>query len=276
MLYKTFAFKAATDVEGLGPNEFAGYASVFRVVDDYGDMMLPGCFTKTLPAFLVDGFIGGINHDWDNPIGSPADASEDEKGLFFRGKVSETTAGKDALILLRDGVVKKLSIGFRTQGYMKLSEEQATAILGEQGYQEAVTALPYWADGIRAITQVKLYEVSPVTVPANSQADILGVKSSLPAGLPFPAHSDAVRAAVQGFATRTREVLDLRKQSNRTLSAEHRQSILTLADELGAAAEQVRALAADAERKGRAGADESLALRSQFQAVRARLQALGV
>lgn len=273
MLYKTFAFKAA-DIEGLGKDEFAGYGSTFRVVDDYGDMMLSGCFAKTLASFLADGFVGGINHDWDNPIGSPVEAYEDEKGLFLRAKVSDTAAGRDCLTLLRDKVVKKLSIGFRTQGYMKLSEEQAVAILGEQGYQDALAALPYWADGIRAITQVKLYEVSPVTVPANSQADILGVKSSLPAGLPFPQHSEAVRAAVKGFSARTRELCDLRRKDGRSLSDEHRQQVTALADELEAALSEVRSLAVAV--KGRSAADDTLALRSQFQAAKARLQALGV
>ena len=273
MLYKTFAFKAA-DVEGLGQDEFAGYASVFRVVDDYGDMVLPGAFTKTLPAFLEDGFIGNINHDWDNPIGSPVDAYEDEKGLFLRAKVSDTQAGRDCLTLMRDKVVKKLSIGFRTQAYAKLSEEQAVAILGQQGYEDAVAALPYWADGIRALTQLKLYEASPVTVPANGQADILGVKGMLPAGLPYPHHSEAVRAAVKGFSARTRELLDLRQKDGRSLSDEHRQQVLARADELEGALAEVRSLAVAV--KGRSAADDTLALRSQFQAARARLQLLGV
>ncbi|HEU4752056.1 MAG TPA: HK97 family phage prohead protease [Armatimonadota bacterium] len=176
MIYKSFTFKAAP-VEGLGENEFAGYASVFGNVDDYGDIVQRGAFAASLPFFLKDGMICW-QHRLGVPIGKPVEAYEDEKGLFVRGRISDTAAGRDCLTLMRDGVVQKLSIGYETEGYQVLSEEQARVLLGDAGYEAALKALPWWADELRLLTQIKLYEVSPVSFPANDAAEILGVKSA--------------------------------------------------------------------------------------------------
>jgi HK97 family phage prohead protease len=41
---KNFSF----EVKATGDNEFEGYASVFRNVDSYRDIIEPGAFTKTI------------------------------------------------------------------------------------------------------------------------------------------------------------------------------------------------------------------------------------
>ena len=175
MLYKSLNFKAAGD--GLAESEFAGYASTFGNVDDDGDIIQRGAFTLCLNDFQQSGVVCW-QHRMSEPIGKPVECREDEKGLYLKGRISDTERGRDALTLLRDGVVRKMSIGFRIEAYTMLSKEQGVALLGQEAYDAALRALPWWSDGLRLITQIKLYEVSLVTVPANDQADILGVKSA--------------------------------------------------------------------------------------------------
>jgi len=80
-------------------------------VDDsfWPDILAPGCFAQDLAEFLAEGFVSGINHDWDVPIGKPLEARETAEGLFVRASISDTAAGRDVRTLLRDGVVKRLS-----------------------------------------------------------------------------------------------------------------------------------------------------------------------
>jgi HK97 family phage prohead protease len=174
--YKSLDFKAG-GADGLAANEFHGYGSTFRNWDEDGDIIQKGAFELTLPEFLVSGLIL-YQHQMRVPIGKPTVAREDEKGLYLKARISDTSDGRDCLTLMRDGVITKLSIGYRVEAYTMLSKEQGIALLGESDYQAAMASLPWWSDGLRLITQIKLYEISPVSVPANGQADILGVKSA--------------------------------------------------------------------------------------------------
>ena len=166
------AFKAAGD-----GSEFEGYANVFHNIDSTQEIVAPGAFKDALPQFLKDGFIGGLNHDWQSPIGKPLDANEDARGLFVRGKISDTQAGRDHKILLTDGVIKKMSIGYRTAGSTELDAAEVTDYWERNEYEPSARDLERVTAGARLLTKINpLYEVSPVMVPANSLADITGVK----------------------------------------------------------------------------------------------------
>ncbi|MBM3763416.1 MAG: HK97 family phage prohead protease [Acidobacteria bacterium] len=130
---------------------FEGIASVYGNVDSYGDIVEPGAFTKTISE-------RGANvpilwqHDQKQPIGS-GEVFETSKGLAIRGRILDTvTQGREALALLRAGVVKGLSIGYRT---IK-DEWDATR-------------------KVKLLKEIKLYEVSVVTFPANEAATIEAV-----------------------------------------------------------------------------------------------------
>lgn len=131
---------------------FEGYASVFGNVDAYNDIVQKGAFKKT-----IDERVSEIKilwqHDTHQPIGKLIEAKEDQFGLKVKGKISNTEKGKEALQLMKDGVINQLSIGYDT-----VKKE-------------------YNDDGHRLLKEIKLYEVSPVTFAANTAAEILGVKS---------------------------------------------------------------------------------------------------
>ena len=136
---------------------FMGYASTFGNVDEVGDIIEAGAFKKSIKERGPKGS-NQIKVLWqhDQPLGIPLEMYEDEKGLYVEGKVSKTRLGDEALELMKDGVVDKMSIGFSIPK-CKMEWDDKT--------------------GVRMIKEVKLFEFSPVTFPANEQASITGMKS---------------------------------------------------------------------------------------------------
>lgn len=128
-----------------------GYGSIFGNIDSDGDIMAKGCYTKTLQE-------NGSRvkycwqHDIWSPIGSFTMLEEDETGLKFEASVPPTRLGKDALILMKNGVITENSVGF------------------------SIVKADYASDGVRIIREVKLYEISCVTMAANPMALITDAK----------------------------------------------------------------------------------------------------
>lgn len=167
------------DGNGDDGGEFEGLASVFFTVDEspLADIIAPGAFDRDLPFFLAEGFIGGPNHDWDCPIGRPVEARETPEGLYLRARLSNTARAGEVRTLLRDGVLRKLSIGFRALERRRLeSAEDVAAWWAGVGYDPSAEEVRRARNGARLLTRVRLYEVSPVAVPANPRAVITAVK----------------------------------------------------------------------------------------------------
>ena len=150
-----FELKSLDDQTGV----FEGYAAVFGNMDEGGDVVEPGAFAKTLQERGQRVKICW-QHDWREPIGKPLELREDAQGLFVKARLSDTQRGRDALTLLRDGVVDELSFGYET-------------IKSEWGKD---------GDGQRVhlLKELRLYEISPVTVAMNEQARISAVKAAIP------------------------------------------------------------------------------------------------
>lgn len=247
-----FEVKAVKESEdGKCAGEFQGYAAGIHSIDRVGDMILPGAFTADLPRFLKEGVVCW-QHDWMTPIGVPLEASEDEYGLMTRSRISCTTQGKDAMTLIRDGVVKKLSIGYRVQDYewvdraglinylgsANLTEQRRNAIV--QDYDEMEL------DECFLLKKIKLFEYSPVTIPANPHASITGAKSLL-AGLTFKDQLLTALAAVREVKEHAGQIKALRAQDGRRLSVERKSALEEIAGELEEVAGEVRAVTADGE-----------------------------
>ena len=132
---------------------FAGYASVFDVVDNQRDIILRGAFAET-----IRGRVSEIKmlwqHQQDEPIGIFERMFEDARGLYVEGRLLlEVTRAKEAYSLLKEGVIGGLSIGYSPLKY-RLNEKT----------------------GVRMLSVVELWEVSLVTFPANEAAKITVVK----------------------------------------------------------------------------------------------------
>ncbi|MDA1678654.1 phage major capsid protein [Bacillus cereus group sp. TH152-1LC] len=77
---------------------------------------------------------------------------EDERGLYMEATISKTTWGQDAFELIKDGIVKKMSFGFRTL------KDKVTK--GTNGIYE------------RVVHELELTEISAVRFPAYVQSSI--------------------------------------------------------------------------------------------------------
>ena len=195
MEYKSFNF----EVKSTDENMFEGYASVFRNVDSYGDVIEKGAFAKTIQE-RGSRIKVLYQHDPFTPIGKAIHLEEDNHGLYVKAKISQTDEGKKAMTLIRDGVIDQLSIG-----YTVVKDDYDTE------------------NGIRYLKELKLYEFSPVTFAANDQAVITGVKSDdlipyihrlnreLKAGKVL---SDKNRTLVENAIKALQELLDAAEPSN--------------------------------------------------------------
>ena len=161
---KTFSFKI-TNLDFAG-RTVEGYANVFGVTDLVGDIVHPGAFGKTLVE--RGGKIKFLwQHDTTEPLGRIMEMQEDAHGLYMKAIISDTSRGRDALALLRDGAVDSFSIGY-------------DSIKGGTDY----TKDPVTGETVRNLREVKLYEVSLVTIPANELATVTALKQR---------HSDAAK-----------------------------------------------------------------------------------
>jgi HK97 family phage prohead protease len=136
-----------------------GYASTFGNVDSYGDVIAPGAFMKSLAEHKSAGTMPALlwQHNADDPIGVWTDAREDERGLKVSGRLTlDTKRGAEARALVKDGALA-LSIGFQTRD--SASE-----------------------NGRRILKDIKLWEISLVTFPANEMARITAIKNAIAAG----------------------------------------------------------------------------------------------
>lgn len=143
-------FKA---VEEKGNLYIEAYALTFNVEDAYKDIILPGASIKTISGASGKRIKFCLQHDIEDVIGKIEELKEDGTGLWMRAKISNTTKGKDTAILINDGAINELSIGFRTI----LSEINETT-------------------GIRYLKEIELYEVSLVTRAANPNAKIVSTE----------------------------------------------------------------------------------------------------
>jgi HK97 family phage prohead protease len=143
---------------------FTGYGSVWDVIDSYGDVVIKGAFANSLsqkmntpqwPKMLWQ-------HDTRQPIGTWTTLREDGTGLFCEGKlVLEVARAAEAHALLKAGALSGLSIGY-------------DLVPGGYEYDQKRDAY--------VLKQLDLWEVSPVTFPANEAAQVDTVKAALDGG----------------------------------------------------------------------------------------------
>lgn len=149
-------YKAIDD----GPvGRFSGYGAVFGNVDAYNERILPGAFADTLAEAKTRGRMPAMlwQHNPTQPIGVWRAMREDERGLYVEGELADTQLGREAYSLLKLGALSGLSIGFSVT-------------------KETINR----DENIRDLVAINLWEVSPVTFPANSEARVSHVKFTGP------------------------------------------------------------------------------------------------
>ena len=152
ILYKASPLGELVDVDEKN-SIVKGYGSIFGNVDSDGDIIMKGAYTKTLQdngsrvRYLYQ-------HNMDWPIGKMINLYQDDKGLAFEAEIPKTRLGKDVIELMKAGVVTENSVGI-------------LPITREMNGQ------------YRELREVKLFEISAVTLAANDQALITDVKGNV-------------------------------------------------------------------------------------------------
>jgi HK97 family phage prohead protease len=266
-----FEVKATTEPDAQFAGTFEGYCAGIHNIDRAGDMILPGAFADTIADFLAEGVVCW-QHDWATPIGVPLTASEDSHGLRTSCRISKTQRGEEAMTLIRDRVVKKLSIGYRVQDYQcvdraGLSAYLAGAALTPKKQAEILRQYDEMElDELYLLKRIKLYEYSPVSVPANPGAIITDAKGLL-TGLTFANHSKAVLTAVQGLTERAHGVVALKTNRKTRLNAERRSELEEMAGLLDQSLASLRSLLNEPDATNDSEARQLLA---EFERIQAR------
>lgn len=126
-----------------------GYASLFGLTDQGGDVVAPGAYAASLKRLAGSGKRVRMlwQHDPTAPIGVWDEIREDARGLWVRGRLlPDVEKAREAQALLRAGAIDGLSIGYR-------------AVSAERD-----------AKGRRVLSEIDLWEVSVVTFPMLPEA----------------------------------------------------------------------------------------------------------
>lgn len=129
----------------------SGYASLFGMADQGGDVVLAGAYGAGLKRLAAKG--GSVKmlwqHDPAQPIGVWDEIREDERGLWVKGRLlPEIGKAREAAALIGAGAIDGLSIGYRT-------------VAAEKN-----------AKGQRLLAELELWEVSVVTFPMLNEARV--------------------------------------------------------------------------------------------------------
>lgn len=179
--------RVAAEIKAGADGVIEGYGSVFGNVDSYGDIVVAGAFERTLVAAKAEGRLPAMlwQHNPDEPIGVWTEMRQDKRGLVVKGQVAMTTQrGREAFELIKMGALSGLSIGYST---VKSTFDEQT--------------------GVRSLVDLDLWEVSPVTFPANGAARITAAKAAITTERDFEtflrdsgfSRSEAERITLHGF-----------------------------------------------------------------------------
>lgn len=145
------------DIKVTNGVEIEGYASLFGMRDQGGDIVQAGAYKKSLADLKAKGRSVKMlwQHDPAQPIGIWDEVREDARGLYVKGRLlTDVEKGREAVALIEAGAIDGLSIGYRTVRAQKLRDQK---------------------DGIaaRQLSELELWEVSLVTFPMLPEARLV-------------------------------------------------------------------------------------------------------
>jgi len=152
MEIKNFKTKFIVDDADEEKGVFVGHASVWDVIDDYGECVDRGAFKKTIKE--TKHFPICWSHDLYQPMGISF-GEEDDIGLKTEGHLNmDVQLAREKRSLMIQGAINGLSIGFKTV---------------KDGFDKVT--------GIRHLKEIRLYEISPCVFQACPGALIEEVKA---------------------------------------------------------------------------------------------------
>lgn len=165
----------------------SGYAAIFNNRDKAGDILLKGCFAKSIQdrgpeSQANDKIIMLWQHDQHEPIGKISVLTEDEKGLYFEAVIDDVERGNQAIKQLESGTLNQFSIGYSYVWEKCEYDQERDAFI---------------------VKEVVLYEISVVSIGCNGETEYLGLKSE--STDPYEEMKNEIESAIKGLPIRKKE-----------------------------------------------------------------------
>ena len=165
----------------------SGYAAIFNNRDKAGDILLKGCFAKSIQdrgpeSQANDKIIMLWQHDQHEPIGKISVLIEDEKGLYFEAVIDDVERGNQAIKQLESGTLNQFSIGYSYVWEKCEYDQERDAFI---------------------VKEVMLYEISVVSIGCNGETEYLGLKSE--STDPYEELKNEIESAIKGLPIRKKE-----------------------------------------------------------------------
>jgi HK97 family phage prohead protease len=165
----------------------SGYAAIFNNRDKAGDILLKGCFAKSIQdrgpeSQANDKIIMLWQHDQHEPIGKISVLIEDEKGLYFEAVIDDVERGDQAIKQLESGTLNQFSIGYSYVWEKCEYDQERDAFI---------------------VKEVVLYEISVVSIGCNGETEYLGLKSE--STDPYEELKNEIESAIKGLPIRKKE-----------------------------------------------------------------------
>jgi len=143
-----------------GAGQFEALVSVFGTKDSYGEVVMPGAFTRTLDEWAEKGAPIPVywSHRLDDPdfnIGHVIEAKETDEGLWVKAQLDlDNPKAASTHNLMKSRRVTQFSFSFNVP---------------QGGAKEGDDAIE--------LTDIDLYEVGPTPIGANPDTELIGVKA---------------------------------------------------------------------------------------------------
>lgn len=165
----------------------SGYAAVFNNKDKAGDILIKGCFAKSIQdrgpeSQANDKIIMLWQHDQHEPIGKITKLVEDEKGLYFEAFIDDVERGNQAIKQLESGTLNQFSIGYSYVWERCEYDNERDAFI---------------------VKEVVLYEISVVSIGCNGETEYLGLKAECLD--PYEEMKNEIESIVKGLNIRKKE-----------------------------------------------------------------------
>lgn len=234
--YKTLRFKAIGEPSDTGIVE--AVVSVFGVLDFANEIVDAGAFDVVIGSGVMPKIL--VGHDWDKSIGltlewrvlPPNDPllPDDIKqfgGLYCKGQIEqELFDGQQAFIRIKKKIIEEYSIGYE--------------VIAED-----------WADGVRHLKELRVYEWSPVFMGANPETYTIGTKALQTMNIETKVTN--IRTLLDGLVEQSRIHLELREKAGRPINAVRWGQLNALAEQLHNASKEMRGLLAETDPSQYAG-----------------------
>lgn len=165
----------------------SGYAAIFNNKDKAGDILLKGCFAKSISdrgpeSTANDKIIMLWQHDTHEPIGRISVLKEDDRGLYFEAVIDDVERGNQAIKQLESGTLNQFSIGYSYVWEKCEYDSERDAFI---------------------VKEVVLYEISVVSIGCNGLTEYLGLKAE---GIdPYEALKNDIESAIKGLPISKKE-----------------------------------------------------------------------